>query len=308
MLRMGFIMATAILAVTIASTSPLNARQWTDSSGKYHQEAELVEFDGHLVVLKKAKGQLVAVPLNSLSTADQQYLQSKDAKDAMTSTASQDRTWTLNDGKKFKGMLLRFGEKDVVISRNQGMLSVNGKPFTELSPFHQYMIPELVTHEEGKSIPDANAIANLIAYRKGADLTYRVKGALFQLSDGALGAVPIWMLSSKDFNVIEPEWDAWLAAEKDKQAEQQRQEMQSTMARAAFNEYQRNEDISQRLQYLQVASQWFDLWQVQLIAPNGAVSVVTVPARDSRTAQYLAQQKCPACGIGATQMLSKRNY
>lgn len=308
MARIAFATALAVILLSIADVPTLSARQWTDSTGMYHQEAELVEFDGHLVVLKKAKGQLVAVPLTSLSTADQQYLQSKEAKDAMASTAANDRTWTLNDGKKFKGTLLRFGEKDVVISRNQGMLYVNGKPFTELSAFHQDMIPELVTHEEGKSIPDANAIANLIAYRKGADLTYHVKGALFQLENGQLGAVPIWMLSSKDYNVIQPEWAAWEAAENDKQRVAEREEMQSTMARAAFNEYQRNEQINQQLQYLQYASQWFDLWQVQLIAPNGAVSVVTVPARDSRSAQYAAQQKCPSCSIGATQMLSKRNY
>jgi hypothetical protein len=108
--------------------------------------------------------------------------------------------------------------------------------------------------------------------------------------------------------VLMPEWDAWLAAEKDRELKEQHQEEESTMARAAANEYQRNQRIQTQLQYLQLASQWFDLWEVTLTAPDGTVSSVVVPARDSYTAQVEAQRQCPNCTVGATRIISRRNY
>lgn len=296
------------IVVLCACAAPAAAREWTDASGKYHQEAELVAFDGHLVVLKKARGRLVAIPLDSLSTADQDYLKSQQAKNDMAAAASKDRAWTLIDGKKFTGDVLKFGEKEIVVSRKFGKLYVNGKPFSELSEFHQYVVPKLVSHEEGKEYKDDDAIQALIASRKGADLVYKVRGVVFLLPSGEEFAVPIWLLSARDRKVLEPEWNAWLAAEKETALKEQHEQEQVTMARAAANEYQRNQEIEQRLQYLQLASQWFDLWQVSLTAPNGAVSSVIVPARDSRTAQAEAQRQCPNCIVGATALIDKRNY
>jgi hypothetical protein len=306
----GLKMVRSVLAVVAlcACASPVAARQWTDASGKYHQEAELVAFDGHLVVLKKAQGRLVAVPLDSLSAADQAYLKSQQAKDDMAGAMSKDRTWTLTDGKKFSGQVMKFGQKDIVISRKYAMLYVNGKQFSELSEFHKYVVPKLVSHEEGKEYKDDDAIQSLIASRKGADLVYPVKGVVFQLQSGEYFAVPIWLLSAKDRKVIEPEWNQWLAAENEKELKQQHQQEQSTMARAAANEYQKNQQIEQRLQYLQLASQWFDLWRVALTAPDGSVTSVVVPARDSRAAQIAAQNQCPNCVVGATAMITKQNY
>jgi hypothetical protein len=303
-------MVRSVLAIIVlcVCASPVAAREWTDVTGKYHQEAELVDFDGHLVVLKKAQGRLVAVPLDSLSAADQAYLKSKQAKDDVAGAASKDRTWTLTDGKKFTGQVLKFGQKDIVISRKLGKLYVNGKPFSGLSELHQYVVPKLVSHEEGKEYKDDDAIQALIAARKGADLVYPVKGIVFELQSGENFAVPIWLLSAKDRKVIEPEWNAWAAAEKEIELKEQHQREQSTMARAAANEYQKNQQIEQRLQYLQLASQWFDLWQVALTAPDGSVSSVMVMARDSRSAQIEAQRQCPNCIIGATRMIDKRNY
>ncbi|HEX3997456.1 MAG TPA: SHD1 domain-containing protein [Pirellulales bacterium] len=303
-------MARAVLAfmLVFGSASALSAREWTDATGKYHQEAELVDFDGQLVVLKKAQGRLVAIPLDSLSTADQDYLKSQQAKADIAAAASKDRTWTLIDGKKLVGQVLKFGEKDITFSRKFAVLYVNGKPFKDLSEWRQYMALKLVSHAENKEFKDDDAVQSLIAARKGADLVYPVKGVLFLLQSGEEIGVPIWMLSDRSRAVLMPEWDAWLAAEKEVETKDKLQQEQSTMARAAANEYQRNQQAQLRLQYLQLASQWFDLWQVTLTAPNGTVSSVVVPARDSRQAQIAAQQQCPNCQIGATSIITRASY
>jgi len=307
-------MVRSVLAMVVAMIvlctciSPAAARQWTDATGKYHQEAELVEFDGHLVVLKKAQGRLVAVPLNSLSAADQEYLKSKQAKDDISGAASKDRTWTLTDGKKFTGQVLKFGKKDITISRKLAKLYVNGKAYSELSEWRQFLVPQLVSHEEGKEYKNDDAIQDLIAARKGADLVYPVEGVMFELESGEQVPVPIWMLSTRDRKVIEPEWNAWAAAEKEQELKEQHQQEESTMARAKANEYQKNQEAQLQLQYLQLASQWFDLWQVAATAPDGTTTWITVPARDSREAQIAAHNQCPNCNLGATRMITKTNY
>lgn len=54
----------------------LNAREWTDKTGVFTVEAELVEVAGATVRLKKTDGTIIAVPLERLSDADQQYVKS----------------------------------------------------------------------------------------------------------------------------------------------------------------------------------------------------------------------------------------
>ncbi len=49
-------------------------RTWTDSTGKYKVEASLVELKDGQVTLKKPDGQVVAIPLERLSEADQQFV------------------------------------------------------------------------------------------------------------------------------------------------------------------------------------------------------------------------------------------
>jgi hypothetical protein len=307
MVRSALAMVAAV-TVSCVCVSPAAARQWTDATGKYHQEAELVDFDGHLVVLKKAQGRLVAVPLDSLSSADQEYLKSKQAKDDISGAASKDRTWTLTDGKKFTGQVVKFGKKEITISRKLAKLYVNGKAYSDLSEWRQFLVPQLVSHQEGKEYKDDNAIQDLIASRKGADLVYSVEGVLFELESGEQVPVPIWLLSTKDRKVIEPEWNAWAAAEKELELKEQHQQEESTMARAKANEYQKNQQAQLQLQYLQLASQWFDLWQVFVTAPDGSTRWITIPATDSRSAQIAAQNQCPNCVLGATRMITRTNY
>ncbi len=56
------------------------ARKWTDSTGRFSVEAEFVEFVGGQVALKKTDGELIRLPLERLSEADQQHVQSLTAR------------------------------------------------------------------------------------------------------------------------------------------------------------------------------------------------------------------------------------
>lgn len=59
------------------------ARKWSDTSGKFSVEAELVEVQADKVVLRKAGGERVTVPLARLSESDRRHLTSLDKSVAL---------------------------------------------------------------------------------------------------------------------------------------------------------------------------------------------------------------------------------
>jgi hypothetical protein len=63
---------TATTVVPSAAASSL--RTWTDSTGQFQIEAELVKIEDGKVQLKQKNGQLVAIVLDKLSKADQEFL------------------------------------------------------------------------------------------------------------------------------------------------------------------------------------------------------------------------------------------
>ncbi|MHC4400754.1 MAG: SHD1 domain-containing protein [Planctomycetota bacterium] len=69
------LLIVGILVAGTAST-PAAERLWTDSTGKYHIEAELVGRVGDKVRLKQKDGQLIEVPVEKLSEADRRYVAS----------------------------------------------------------------------------------------------------------------------------------------------------------------------------------------------------------------------------------------
>lgn len=71
-----FALCGIVIALIAVSTY---ARTWTDSTGTYKTEAELVDFKNGIVRLKKADGTVVSLPLERLSKADQQFVKSQDA-------------------------------------------------------------------------------------------------------------------------------------------------------------------------------------------------------------------------------------
>jgi WD40 repeat protein len=64
-------------SATVCDAQP---RIWTDGTGKYSVEAELVEVEDGQVHLRKAGGQVIIVPLERLSAADQEHVRQEAAQ------------------------------------------------------------------------------------------------------------------------------------------------------------------------------------------------------------------------------------
>ncbi len=69
----------AILVLAVCTPSAF-ARKWTDSTGKYTVEAELVDIKDGKVRLRKEDGSVIAVPLDWLSEADRAFANSQALK------------------------------------------------------------------------------------------------------------------------------------------------------------------------------------------------------------------------------------
>jgi len=71
-----------------AAAQPGLAREWTDATGKFKIEAELIAVRNDKVILEKPDGSVITVPLDKLSAADQEFLRSKNAAPAPTREAA----------------------------------------------------------------------------------------------------------------------------------------------------------------------------------------------------------------------------
>lgn len=282
--------------------SDLQAREWTDASGEFKQEGDLVDFDGKLVILKKMDGHLVALPVSQLSEADRTYVQSQSAKEIVTKSAAEDRTWTFKDGTVVAGEVVAYGKKTVTIRRQGGKVQVNQRPLDGFADKQKQLILELVEYEAKTKVDTTADLDKVLIARKNEPIVITAEGVLLKLDGGEILAVPFALFSEKDLKVLQPGWQAWAAAEKNAEA----QESMSAMAKAQANEYQKNKEIEQKIMMFNAAKDWYDLWEVSLTAPDGTRSSVVVPARDSRAASQAALQQCPQCQVGPVAKIRRR--
>ena len=74
------LMGCTVLLITVAFRADnASAREWTDITGAFRIEAELVEYKDGVVRLRKTDGSIVSVPLAKLSKADQNYVLKPDS-------------------------------------------------------------------------------------------------------------------------------------------------------------------------------------------------------------------------------------
>ena len=84
------------LALALIVVAPVQARVWTDVTGNYTIEADLVGFDEKQVIVKREDKQLGSLPIEKLSKEDREFLKSKAAVKASQDNLNKLQTWTTN--------------------------------------------------------------------------------------------------------------------------------------------------------------------------------------------------------------------
>ena len=132
-------LATCFVATAVFFASGVQAREWTDSSGQHKVKAELVDFDDATVVMRRLPdGELLAVPLDRLSKADQDYLKSVQDTQSQKAGKKGSHVWTLRDGRRVTGRLLRYGRGTMTIGRSLGKVLATVTPTIPASSLQSY--------------------------------------------------------------------------------------------------------------------------------------------------------------------------
>lgn len=297
-----------LVALLWNSTTTVEFRQWTDSSGHYQVTADLIGHSESVVILQKENGQLVSVPIEKLSESDQEFLKSKDAAEHLAQNDPM-QTWTTKSGVKVRGKVLDYAQREVVLQRRRGKVYVNDQEFSNLPAVYQKMIPRIVSHFTEKEIKDEKELEAWVARDKGAPKSFQCDGVLLELENGNLYNVPFFFFSDEDREALEPGWERWLAAKDDATARERESVALESMARA----YQSDRKAKGQAMQLQLQLQaydagLFDLWEVQLLPANtrGAPLLVVVPGRDSQQASAEAINRYPGYRVGGIAKVRRK--
>jgi len=296
-------------AVSIASLSPAQAREWSTPNGHYRIEAEAIAFDEKTVVLKKPTGQLVAAELAELCQADQDYVKTREAKDAYAQSVDQMQTWTATDGLKVRGRVLAYGRKDLDVQRQLGKMMVNGKRFSALDSLQQKLVLKIISkleNEEFKTEADLERWGKKLG---GDSKIYPLEGVLMKLESGDEIGVPFFLFAEEELSLLEPGWNIWLENEANSEAQQRESLMvQSQAMQYQRDRQQRNQIETLKLGLLATATGVVSIWEVMLEPMQGNYyrrTSVMVPAANSAIAEQLVLQRYPGFRVVGIRRASR---
>ncbi|MGB7347187.1 MAG: SHD1 domain-containing protein [Pirellulaceae bacterium] len=320
-----FLVAIAFLSVT---ESLAEVRRWTDESGKFSMDAELLTSDKDFVVLaRESDGELVAVRRNELSKDDQNYITANtDSQASATSDAPSkpdsanrktqpyDSTWKMSDGQVVKGRLIGFGAQELVVKRERGRIFVNDRELDELPPAYAKIVPDVVSRVDNKEISTREELESHLVDIGAGPFTYRVEGLQLDLASWGAITIPVSLLSIADAKQVQPALERWQASNEDDVSESDRSETarRERLVLDSQERYRRKAQQRQRqlkmmeLNLLAVESGITDVWEVALYPRQryGYPRTVVVTARDSLQAKQQVIRKFPGWRIGPIAKVS----
>ena len=287
------------------------ARVWTDTSGGYTLEAELFAVNDHSVVLQRADHELVAIPIDKLSEKDREYLKSKEADSLVRKSTDAMQTWTLLDGTKVVGRFVDYTHRDMTLQRRRGRIYVNDCVLENLAEFYQKLVPQIVAHFEKLQRADRRSLEAWLVRQRAQPRTFHLDGIVLEMENGDEFAVPFFLLSEDDLNVLKPGWNEWLSAHEGHDYEEREKHafLLRSLAAARYRDKQVRREIAQMNLKLQaVPAGLTSLWEVTLYPPAGQVGPpqwVVVPGRDSRQATVAALGQFPGYAVGPIRRVAE---
>ncbi|WP_144059258.1 SHD1 domain-containing protein [Rhodopirellula sp. SWK7] len=304
-----FLCRSVCLGLTLCMAAATQAREWSSPNGYFRVEAEAIAFDDKTVVLKKPTGELIAAELAELSEADQEYVQSREAKEAYAKSVDQMQTWTAADGMKVRGRVLAYGKKDLTVRRQLGKMIVDDKRFAAMDPLHQKLTFTIISKIVGQEITDEKSFEEWGKTLRADTRTFPLEGVLMELESGDEIGVPFFLFAKEEQELLQPGWKAWLENESNTAAQQRESLMMQTQAM----EYQRdrenrNQIEAVKLGLLATATGVISIWEVILEPAQGNYyrrTSVMVPAQNSQAAEQMVMQKYPGFRVVGVRRASR---
>ena len=202
-------LACFLLLLLVYGLAPLRAREWSDNSGHFKIEADLVAFDGETVVLRAKAGRLLAVKLANLSADDIAYLKTPEVASFENNAPIQDSPteWSLQNGQVVRGAITGIGIQQVVIFRRDSKVHVsfNGKEIAD--PIYKLLLPEIVNHAASTSYKSLDELDRHLATLKPPSVTYMLPTVTIATNSGNV-AIPVFLFKKEEQHYL------WAASER----------------------------------------------------------------------------------------------
>jgi hypothetical protein len=291
-------------------SAEVDARVWTDSTGKYTLDATLVTFNERSVVLQRADHELVAIPIEKLSEQDREFLKSKEAVDASGSALGGMQTWALRDGTKLVGRVVDYARRDLTLQRRRGRIYVNDRPMANLPEFYQLLIPKIVAQVENLQRADAASLEAWLVRQRGEPRTLHLEGVVLETENGDEYGVPFALFSDEELKLLNPGWEEWLTAHGVN--DYTSRENHAFMLRSLAAARQRDRLVQREIAMMQLKLQAVQagltsLWEVTLYpaaGQGGPPQWVVMPGRDSRQATEEALRQNPGYVAGPVRRVA----
>ncbi len=306
----------AALLLVASAASSAETRVWTDSSGEFTVDAELVDADEHSAVLKNEKGRLITVPISKLSDADQKHV-----KKALTARAKEkapqgdSRTWKLKDGSSITGRIVDYDHDPVLVQLRDGRVRVGDLAFSLLSRQEQSVVLRSMSAQVKQEFKSEQDISAWLSSQKGQRVVLQAGGVELLEPDGNDISVPFSLFDEKEQQYLRPGWDDWFKAQQAKRGQKptdadlalQRDASFHLRARSRLEEKERQLNMAANQLVIQEAF-GISNWRVELISANGNLPSreVIVPGRTSEDARFEAGRRYPGFQIGGIARIRSR--
>jgi SLA1 homology domain 1, SHD1 len=310
-LSMSRIQATVLLLAALQfGADTVFARTWTDATGDYTLDAELIGFNDTKVVVQRGDHELAALPIEKLSQADRDYLKSKEAEQARSEASSRAQTWTLADGSKLVGKVVDFTRKEITIQRRRGRIYVNDRVLDNLPEFYQAMLPRIVAHFDRFNPVDRSGLESWAVRQGGQPRSFQLEGVVMEFENGDEYAIPFFFFATEDLRLLQSGWHNWLAARDDWQRRDEHAYLLQQLAAARQRDAQVNREIAtMQLKLQAVEAGLTSLWEVTLYPVAGNRNPpqwVVIAGRDSRQATANALAQNPGFVAGPVRRVAPR--
>lgn len=299
----------SLLVATLLVLTDAHARQWTDRTGVYHLEASLVGFNDEMVIVQRNDGELGAFPIEALSQADREFLQSKEAEQINTENLGELQTWTMNSGLKMVGRIVDYAKRDVTIQRRRGKIYVNNEVYENVPKIYQLMLPRVVERLESLEKLNQQDFKQWVKDLHGRPQTYTLEGVVLELENGNEYVVPFFLFRPSDRDIVKAGWETWLANQED----YERQSEEAFRLQSRLAAYQRDKEIERQIAIMDlnlqsVQSGLTNAWEVTLYPQPGnpyPPRWVVVLARSSEQAAGTALMQNPGFASGPVRRVSR---
>jgi len=258
MRRIFLALTTLMICLTLVQASTSAApRVWSDTSGSFQIEAELVEFytGAEIVSLRGTDGALRYIPLSSLCEADRDFVAEQQAsgvseEEPVTAplpalqqpevelpdpnanpeagenpviviNGEQDlEVWRLVDGRQIGFTSWRFAEKTISFSRRSGKIYYGRQEFEDLPDWQQKLAMNDLGERFNKDIESISDLSYNLARTTDQHVSYEATGVELILPDGSSFLVPFYEIHHENRAPIQEEWLAW-AVEMERKAEEE---------------------------------------------------------------------------------------